>query len=77
MAAIPVAANLPPMKNVTYETYLADSAVREAIEREARRAQAIAVHQYLIQPLVRFCGSLTAARGVRMQLDPRTAKLAA
>lgn len=65
------------MKTITYETYLADSSVREAIEREARRAQAIAVQEYLIEPLVRFCGRLTAVRGVRLQLDPRPAKLAA
>lgn len=71
MAAIPVAANLPLMKNIAYETYLTDPSMRERIERSARRAQAIAVHQYLIEPLVRFCGSLTAVRGVRLQLDPR------
>jgi hypothetical protein len=71
MAAIPVAANLPPMKNIAYDTYLADPDVRDGIERAARRAQAIAVHQYLIKPLVLFCGSLTAVRGVRLQLDPR------
>jgi hypothetical protein len=71
MAAIPVAANLPLMKNIAYETYLADPAVREGIEHAARRAQAIALHRYLIAPLVRFCGRLTAVRGVRLQLDPR------
>jgi orotidine-5'-phosphate decarboxylase len=73
MAAIPVAANLPSMKNITYETSLVDSSAREEIERAARRAQAMALRQYVMGPLVRFCGSLTAVRGFRLQLDPRVA----
>ena len=71
MAAIRAAANLPAMKNVTYETYLAEPAVREQIAAAARRAQAFAMHRYLLQPLVRFCGRLIAVRGFRLRLDPR------
>jgi hypothetical protein len=59
------------MKTITYETYLADAAVREGIVRAARRAQATAVYEYLMKPLVLFCGRLSAVRGVRLQLDPR------
>ena len=42
------------MKNLTYEAYLADPAVREQIEREVRRARAEAVHQFIVAPLLRL-----------------------
>jgi len=42
------------MKNLTYETYLANPAVREQIEREVRRARAEAMHEYIVMPLVRM-----------------------
>ena len=73
IAAKPVAANLPGMKNLTYEKYLAEPALREQIAAAARRAQAIAMHRYLLQPLVRFCGRLVAVRGFKLRLDPRVA----
>ena len=40
------------MKNLTYEMYLANPAVREQIEREARRARAEAMRQYIALPLM-------------------------
>jgi hypothetical protein len=61
------------MKNLSYDTYLTEPAVREQIIAAARRAQAIAIQRYLLAPLMRFCGRLTALRGVRLQLDPRVA----
>lgn len=42
------------MKNLTYEIYLANPAVREQLEREARRARAEAMHQYIVAPLMRM-----------------------
>ena len=72
IAAIPVAANLPAMEHLTYETYLADpSAAYAQIQRAAGRARAEALYRHVLEPLARFCGRLTAIRGVRMQLDPR------
>jgi hypothetical protein len=60
------------MKNPTYETYLADpSAAHAQIQRAASRARAEAVHRHVLAPLARFCGRLTAIRGVRLRLDPR------
>jgi acyl-[acyl carrier protein]--UDP-N-acetylglucosamine O-acyltransferase len=60
------------MKNLTYEAYLADPLAAHAqIQRAASRGRAAAVHQYVIAPLARFCGQLSAVRGVRLQLDPR------
>jgi hypothetical protein len=59
------------MENLTHETYLADFAVREKIEREARRAQTEAVRRYILAPLARAIARLIArathpdrARGV-------------
>jgi hypothetical protein len=42
------------MKNLTYETYLNDPAVREQLEREVRRARAEAVHEFIVAPLMRL-----------------------
>jgi len=42
------------MKNLTYEIYLANPAVREQLEREVRRARAEAMHQYIVMPLVKM-----------------------
>ncbi len=42
------------MENLTYEIYLANPAVREQIEREAHRARAEAMHQYIVMPLVKM-----------------------
>jgi hypothetical protein len=74
MAAIPVLANLPAMKTPTYEDYLANpAAVRAQVERAANRARAEAVYIHALVPFARFCGRLTAVRGIRVQLDPRPA----
>jgi hypothetical protein len=60
------------MKNLSYETYLADpQSVREQIERAARRMRAEALKRTLFEPLAAFCGRLLAVRGVRLLLDPR------
>jgi len=54
------------MKNLTYEMYLANPALREQLEREARRARAEAVRQYIALPLIEM-----ACRMVRrMQSKP-------
>ena len=42
------------MKNLTYEIYLANPAVREQIEREVRRARAEAMYQYIAAPLMKM-----------------------
>lgn len=42
------------MKNLTYEIYLANPAVREQLERQARRARAEAMHQYIVAPLMKM-----------------------
>ena len=42
------------MKNLTYEIYLTNPAVREQFEREVRRARAEAMHQYVVMPLVKM-----------------------
>jgi hypothetical protein len=39
------------MKNVTYQNYLSDPAVRAELEDEARRARNEAIDQYLITPV--------------------------
>ena len=41
------------MENLTYEIYLANPCVREQIEREARRARAEAMYQYVGAPLAK------------------------
>jgi hypothetical protein len=46
------------MQTMTYETYMNDSTAREAVERAARRARVEAMNEFLIKPLLRFCGSL-------------------
>lgn len=61
------------MKTLTYETYVTDPAVREAVLRAALRARSEALSLHLVLPLARFCGRLLAIRGVRMRLDPRAA----
>lgn len=74
IAAIPVAANLPGMENLTYEDYLANpAAVLERIQREAQRARTEAINDYMLVPLARLCGRLLAIRGVKLRLDPRAA----
>jgi len=42
------------MENLTYEIYLADPAVRERLEREARRMRAEAFRQYVVTPLLKL-----------------------
>ena len=60
------------MKNLTYETYLADpQRVQEQILAEARRMRAVALKRTVFAPLAAFCGRLLAIRGVKLQLDPR------
>jgi len=60
------------MKNLTYETWLADpQRVQEQIELEARRVRAQALKRTFFDPLAAFCGRLLAIRGVRLRLDPR------
>jgi hypothetical protein len=60
------------MKNLTYLAYLADpSAAHAQVQRAASRARAEAVYRHVLAPLTRFCGRLTAIRGMRLQVDPR------
>ena len=60
------------MKNLTYETYLADpQRVQEQILGEARRLRAETLKRTFFQPFASFCGRLLAIRGVRLRLDPR------
>jgi hypothetical protein len=62
------------MRNLTYETYLANpQAVQERIELEARRMRAQALQSAVFEPLAAFCGRLLAIRGIRLRLDPRQA----
>ena len=43
------------MKTPTYEDYLANpAAVVEQVEREAHRARAAAVHEFIVAPLMRL-----------------------
>jgi len=42
------------MKDLTYEIYLANPAVREQLEREARHARAEAMFQYIVAPLMKM-----------------------
>lgn len=52
------------MENLTYRAYLANPAIGEEIERQARHARAEAVHQYLAAPLARTVRRIRArARG--------------
>ena len=46
------------MKTPTYQTYLTDLTEREHIERAARQLRNEAARRYVIEPLLRFCGSL-------------------
>jgi hypothetical protein len=72
IAAIPVGANLPGMRNVTYQDYLADpAAALGPIQREAQRARTEAFSRHLLAPLARLCGRLLAIRGAKRYLDPR------
>jgi len=50
------------MKNLTYEIYLANPAVREQLEREARRARAEAMHQYIVTPLMKMFSQMFRRR---------------
>lgn len=63
------------MKNLTYEIYLANPAVREQIEREVRRARAEAMYQYIVAPLMKMfsqmfrrAGPKPAASGLQMSV---------
>jgi hypothetical protein len=66
------------MEHLTYEMYLANPAVREQIEREARRARAEAMYAYIAQPVMNlFRGMLQGwqlvtelRRGTTMKLEP-------
>jgi hypothetical protein len=40
------------MRPLNYERYLANAAVRQEIEREARRERAEAVHRFFIAPVI-------------------------
>jgi hypothetical protein len=70
MAAIPAAANLPDMKQLTYQTYLTDPAMRQQIDAAVRGARAQALQRYLFAPLARFCGKLVSIRGAGLQPAP-------
>lgn len=62
------------MKTPTYEAYLQDPAAMIAqVHRQAARERALAVHEYLLRPLMRACGRLVSIRGVGLHLDPRAA----
>jgi hypothetical protein len=61
------------MKNLIYETYLTDPALREQIIATAHSLRAQAMQRHLLLPLARFCGKLVAVRGLKMWLDPRAA----
>ena len=54
------------MKNLTYQMYLADPAMREQLEREARRARAEALRQYIALPLMTMFSRMVR----RMQSKP-------
>jgi hypothetical protein len=54
------------MKNLTYQSYLSDPAVRAQLEREVRLARAQAVHQFIVVPLMRLFKRVPV-------LQPRTA----
>jgi hypothetical protein len=58
------------MKNLTYQSYLSDPAVRAQLEREVRLARAQAVHQFIVAPLMRLFKRLFKRLPV---LQPRTA----
>jgi hypothetical protein len=77
IAAILVAANLPSMKNMTYQTYLTDPAARGQIDAAARSVRAQTAQRYLFAPLARFCGKLVSIRGVGLHLDPRVGAILA
>ena len=51
------------MKNLTYEIYLANPAVREQIEREVRRARAEAMYQYGVAPLMKMFSQMFTRAG--------------
>ena len=46
------------MQNLNYQRYLANPAISDALEREARRARAQAYDQYVVTPLIHACGRL-------------------
>jgi len=86
IAAIPVAANLPAvenmtyetsMENMTYQTYLTKPTAREEIDAAARGFRAQAVRRYVLMPLARFCGKLMLIRGVGLHLNPRVGTILA
>ena len=57
------------MKPVTYEAYLANPvAVREQVERQARRERAEAVHRFFIAPLIRLFTRTPSKPEPRLQI---------
>jgi len=46
------------MQNLTYEIYLANPGIRERLEREAHRARAEAMYQYVVPPLAKIFSRL-------------------
>jgi len=60
------------MKTPTYEDYLANpAAVREQVERQARRERAEAVYRFFIAPLIRLFMRTPSKPALRLQ--PRSA----
>jgi len=59
------------MEELTYEMYLANLAMRDQIVREARRARAEALHQFVVAPLARMIArSFTSARPTMQSVFP-------
>jgi hypothetical protein len=46
------------MKNLTYQNYLDDPAVRAELEVQVRRARNEAIDQYLIAPIITMAGKM-------------------
>jgi hypothetical protein len=56
------------MKPVTYEAYKANPiAVREQVERQARRERAEEVHRFFIAPLIRLFKRTASKPALRLQ----------
>ena len=51
------------MENLTYQAYLANPRIREQLDREAHRARAEAVHQFIFAPLMRMAQQLFRRQG--------------
>ncbi len=59
------------MRPLTYERYLANSAVREEMEREARRERAEAVYRFFVAPVIALFKRAAVKPAPRLQ--PRSA----